>query len=150
FLDLPEDLKKDYIKKIKKKSKLTQIELEKQALLESFYNGIINGLDNSLGVDIIKNFSIGTIQIDLAIIDKTTRNFIQGFLIDNFSYFNSYEEYVIDRDLKNFLLLKKYPVIKINEMNWVINKGKIIHTINAIVNKKQFSNKQLLADREQV
>ncbi|MGL5643738.1 MAG: DEAD/DEAH box helicase, partial [Metamycoplasmataceae bacterium] len=141
FLDLPEDLKKDYIKKIEKKSKLTQIELEKQALLESFYNGIINGLDNSLGVDIIKNFSIGTIQIDLAIIDKTTRNFIQGFLIDNFSYFNSYEEYVIDRDLKNFLLLKKYPVIKINEMNWVINKGKIIHTINAIVNKKQFSNK---------
>ncbi|MGL5617495.1 MAG: DEAD/DEAH box helicase [Metamycoplasmataceae bacterium] len=149
FLDFPEEKKKNYInKKIKNNIKPTQIELEKQFLLHSFYTGIINGLDNSLGVEIIKNFSIGTIQIDLAIIDKTTRNFIQGFLIDNFSYFNSYEDYIVDRDLKNFLLLKKYPVIKINEMNWVINKSKIIHTINAIVNKRQFPNKQLLIDRE--
>ncbi|MGL5205588.1 MAG: DEAD/DEAH box helicase [Metamycoplasmataceae bacterium] len=150
FLDLPEELKKSYIKKVKKNLEPTHIELEKQALLHSFYSEIMNGLDNSSGVDIIKNFSIGTIQIDLAIIDKITKNFIQGFLIDNFSYFNSYEDYVVDRDLKNFLLLKKYPVIKINEMNWVINKGKIIHTINAIVNKKQFSKKQLPVDREQI
>ncbi|MGL5205029.1 MAG: DEAD/DEAH box helicase, partial [Metamycoplasmataceae bacterium] len=150
FLDFSEEMKKNYIKKAHEDIKPTQIEIEKDSLLDSFYNEIINGLDNSLGVEIIKNFSIGTIRIDLAIIDKMTQTFIQGFLIDNFSYFNSYENYVVDRDLKNFLLLKKYPVIKINEMNWVINKRKIIHTINAIVNKKQFSNKQLSVERKQI
>ncbi|MGL6125108.1 MAG: DEAD/DEAH box helicase [Metamycoplasmataceae bacterium] len=143
FIDLSEEDKKNYIKKLTIKSKPSANEIEKETLLNSFYSGIMSGLDNLAGIEIIKNFSIGTIQIDLAIIDKVTQNFIQGFLIDNFSYFNSYEEYVINRDLKNFLLLKKYPVIKINEMNWVINKGKIIHTINALVNKKQFSNNQL-------
>lgn len=150
FLDFSEDMKKNYIKRATNKTKPNASEIEKNILLESFYNGVKNGLDNLSGVEIIKNFSIGTIQIDLAIIDRVTQNFIQGFIIDNFSYFNSYEEYVVDRDLKNFLLIKKYPVIKINEMNWVINKGKIIHTINSLVNKRQFSNKQLPIDGKQI
>lgn len=150
FLDFSEDKKKNYIKRTSSDAPATPTEQAKNILLNSFFNGVKSGLDNLAGVEIIKNFSIGTIKIDLAIIDKATNNFIQGFLIDNFSYFNSYDDYVVDRDLKNFLLIKKYPVIKINEMNWVINKGRIIHNINSLINKKQFSNKSLSADGKQI
>ncbi len=143
FLDFSDEKKKNYIKRITKTVDTTPTELSKNILLDSFYNDIKAGLDNSSGIEIIKNFSIGTIQIDLAIIDKASQKFIQGFLVDNFSYFNSYENYVVDRDLKNFLLIKKYPIIKINELNWIINKGKIIHEINSLVNKEQFSKKEL-------
>lgn len=141
FLDISDVEKKNYIQRIDSKKEITNIEQEKTNLLNSFVDGIWEALDNSVGVEIIKNFSIGTMKIDVAIIDKNSGNFIQGFLIDNFSYFNSYEEYVVDRDLKNFLIIKKYPIIKINEMNWAIHKAKIIISINTIINKKQFVNK---------
>ena len=141
FLDFTEEQKKNYITRVASTSKPSILEIAKNKLLDSFIDGVKKGLDNSAGVEVIKNFSIGTMKIDVAIIDKFTQNFIQGFLIDNFSYFKSYEDYVVDRDLKNFLLIKKYPVIKINEMNWIINKNQIIHNINLIINKKQFSKK---------
>ncbi len=148
FLDFSDDKKKNYIKRITKTNEQTSTELSKNILLDSFYSDVKDGLDNLHGVEVIKNFSIGTMKIDLVIIDKLSKKFIQGFLVDNFSYFNSYEDYVVDRDLKNFLLIKKYPVIKINELNWIINKGKIIHEINSLVNKEQFSKKELPTQRE--
>lgn len=139
FLDISNEEKKNYIDRVVSTKKPTATEKEKELLLNSFVDGIKNSLDNSSGIEIVKNFSIGTMKIDVAIIDKSSQNFVQGFLIDNFSYFNSYEDYVVDRDLKNFLIIKKYPIIKINQMNWAIHKTKIILSINSIVNQKQFN-----------
>jgi hypothetical protein len=116
-LDFTDAQKKNYITRVPNTSKPTSLEVDKNKLLDSFIDGVNKGLNNSAGVEVIKNFSIGTMKIDVAIIDRATQNFIQGFLVDNFSYFKSYEDYVVDRDLKNFLLIKKYPVIKVNEMN---------------------------------
>lgn len=144
FLDFSDDKKKNYIQKSTSNA-LTDMELKleskKDILLCSFIKGIEKGIDNLSGIEIIKNFSIGTMKIDIAIIDKITQNFIQGFLIDNYSYFNSYDEYVVDRDFKNFLLIKKYPITKINKMNWLINKSQIIHSINSLINNQQFAKK---------
>ncbi len=142
FLDLSNEDKKNYIDKVNDIKKQTKSEKQKNKLLDSFIEEISSSIDNSSGVEIIKNFSIGTIKIDVAVIDKLTQKFIQGFLIDNFSYFNSYEEYVVDRDFKNFLIVKKYPIVKINEMNWEISKSKITISLNSIINKKQFSNSE--------
>ena len=80
--------------------------------------------------EIVVNYSIGTIKMPLAILDKKTGLFVLGLYLDNFDYWKSYNDYVIDKDVENFFRIKKYPLERVNHLNWNIKKQNIIDKIN--------------------
>lgn len=80
--------------------------------------------------EIIINYSIGTIKMPLAILDKRTGLFVIGLYLDNFDYWNSYDSYVIDKDVENFFRIKKYPLERVDHLNWDSKKQIVIDKIN--------------------
>lgn len=81
--------------------------------------------------EIIINYSIGTIKMPLAILDKRTGLFVIGLYLDNFDYWNSYDSYVIDKDVENFFRIKKYPLERVDHLNWDSKKQIVIDKINS-------------------
>lgn len=76
------------------------------------------------------NYSIGTIKMPMAIIDKTTNLFVLGIYIDCFDYWKSYENYILDKDKEMFFRAKGYSLFRINHLNWKEMKPYVIENIN--------------------
>ncbi|WGI36957.1 DEAD/DEAH box helicase [Mesomycoplasma lagogenitalium] len=83
----------------------------------------------------ITNYSIGSKKIDLAIVDQFD-NYLLGFLLDDYSNYSSYEEYILFKDKNNYLKTSGYQLMKIKKLNWLINKDLIIQEIKEKVNAK--------------
>lgn len=79
--------------------------------------------------DFVINYSIGTLQIPVAIINKSTKQFVVGIFLDTYKYWRSYDEYVLDKDIENFFIIKKYPIQRISLLNWNIKKELIFKCI---------------------
>ncbi len=79
--------------------------------------------------DFVVNYSIGTLQIPVAILNKSTKQFIVGMFLDTYKYWKSYDEYVLDKDIENFFIIKKYPIQRISLLNWNIKKELIFARI---------------------
>ncbi|WP_406602308.1 AAA domain-containing protein [Metamycoplasma sualvi] len=79
--------------------------------------------------DFVINYSIGTLQIPVAIINKSTKQFVVGIFLDTYKYWRSYDEYVLDKDIENFFIIKKYPIQRISLLNWNIKKELIFKRI---------------------
>lgn len=79
--------------------------------------------------DFVINYSIGTLQIPVAIINKSTKQFVVGIFLDTYKYWRSYDEYVLDKDIENFFIIKKYPIQRISLLNWNIKKELIFKHI---------------------
>lgn len=79
--------------------------------------------------DFVVNYSIGTLQIPVAILNKSTKQFIVGMFLDTYKYWKSYDEYVLDKDIENFFIIKKYPIQRISLLNWNIKKELIFTRI---------------------
>ena len=80
--------------------------------------------------DFVVNYSIGTLQIPVAILNKSTKQFIVGMFLDTYKYWKSYDEYVLDKDIENFFIIKKYPIQRISLLNWNIKKELIFTRIS--------------------
>lgn len=135
FLDLSEEDKKNYIyrKNENKKENKTEIETNNSTkeLIEIIKTDLLNEInDFDIKVDTIYQYSIGTIKIPLAFVDKKTNNFITGIYIDIFSYYRSYNDFINDKDIENFFIAKKYKIWRINPLDWEIKKIYIIKEIN--------------------
>ena len=87
--------------------------------------------------DIKLNYSIGTIKIPFVVLDKKTNSFVVGLYLDNFQYWKSYNEYVMDKDLENFFKIKKYNIERISHLNWEQKKDSIFKEIENF--EKQFN-----------
>lgn len=142
FLDLNEEEKKNYIyykNEIRKLNQATQgIEIDRLT------NDLINTIDKDIHqaidffdekVKMISNYSIGTIKIPLAFVDRNTNKFIVGIYLDTFKYFKSYSDFIVDKDVANFFKIKKYDVLRINPLIWDNKKEYIINKIQDFYNK---------------
>lgn len=161
FLDLNEEEKMNY-KYYKNKMnedqtverKINQItQIESNDLTSALIEKIKNDLSNEIILfnekfDVVLNYSIGTIKMPLAIIEKSTKLFVIGIYLDSFNYWNSYDSYVIDKDIENFFKIKKYPLIRINHLNWEEEKNKIIEEINEF--SKKILNNSLSSNEEKI
>ncbi|MGL4343041.1 MAG: AAA domain-containing protein [Metamycoplasmataceae bacterium] len=119
FLDLSDDEKKNYVNNVETKEHSNNNNNEEwrkdfQELIWKQMESLVTEIDK---IEIISNFSIGTIKIDLAILDRRNNRFICGFLLDNFDYFNSYDEYILKRDKKIFFIIKGYDVVNLTKIN---------------------------------
>lgn len=85
--------------------------------------------------DFVVNYSIGTLQIPVAILNKSTKQFIVGMFLDTYKYWKSYDEYVLDKDIENFFIIKKYPIQRISLLNWNIKKELIFARISDYLKK---------------
>ena len=88
-----------------------------------------NIVDFNSQFDFVINYSIGTLQIPVAIINKSTKQFVVGIFLDTYKYWRSYDEYVLDKDIENFFIIKKYPIQRISLLNWNIKKELIFKRI---------------------
>ena len=94
-----------------------------------------NIVDFNSKFDFVINYSIGTLQIPVAIINKSTKQFVVGIFLDTYKYWRSYDEYVLDKDIENFFIIKKYPIQRISLLNWNIKKELIFKRILDYVEK---------------
>ncbi|MGZ9428996.1 AAA domain-containing protein [Mycoplasma sp. 1012] len=81
-----------------------------------------------------KDFSIGSQNIDLAITNEKNKILV-AFTIDDYSSYNSYENYIINKDKNNFLKAKNYKIIEIKKIDWLINKETIINNIKEMISR---------------
>ncbi len=144
FLDLSEEDKKNY--RYYKNTQNNGDELERKInhstsqisltnLNELLIEKIKNDLNNEVigfsdKFDIVINYSIGTIKMPCAILDKKTGLFVIGIYLDTFNYWKSYDDFVIDKDVENFFKSKKYPLERVSHLNWKSKKQFIINQIN--------------------
>ncbi|ACF07466.1 DEAD/DEAH box helicase [Metamycoplasma arthritidis] len=132
FLDLPLNSQKNYL--IKHEPDLFD-ETKTMEILsyQDFKFDIINQLKEiPLGSELfgfIENYSIGTKTIDLVLINKETNQIILGFIVDSYSYENNYQKFTKFKDDIKFLKAKKYPIITLSKISWLINKKQIIEDI---------------------
>ena len=138
FLDLSEEDKKNYIwnqapdhqRHINHTT--TEIQLDDMAykLIEQVQQDLSLEISNfNENVEIITNYSIGSIKIPIALIDKKNQNFIGGIYFDSFNYFKSYDQYLLDKDIESFFKMKKYEIIRINFLNWPNNRLALINLV---------------------
>lgn len=78
-------------------------------------------------------FPVGSYRIDVAIMDEETNSFIYGIEIDGYKYHSGFEKMTKDIERQRFLEAKKYPIYRITELNWKINRNKVIADIKKII-----------------
>lgn len=148
FLDLNEEERKNYRYYKNKINEEGEVERKinhatEQISLNDLSNNLIERIKLDLSNDIIGfndryeiviNYSIGTIKMPLAILDKRSGLFVIGLFLDNFDYWRTYDAFVIDKDVENFFKIKKYPLERISLLNWNNKKQKVIDTIEKFNN----------------
>ncbi len=148
FLDLNEEERKNYRYyknvindkgDIERKINHSTVEMNLNDLSANLINRIKSDLSKDvIGFDerfeVITNYSIGTIKMPMAILNKSTGLFVIGLYLDNYDYWKSYNDYVIDKDVENFFRIKKYPLERVSHLNWERKKQSVIDQINQTKN----------------
>ena len=138
FLDLSEEDKKNYVwsQNLDQQRYINQASTEIK--LDQISNKLIEKIEKDLAleisnfhenIDLAINHSIGSIKIPLALIDKKNGNFIAGIYLDTFKYFNSYHDYLLDKDIESFFHIKGYQIVRVNFLNWATSKNDVIKII---------------------
>ena len=141
FLDLPENEKRLYTRHPSAKDINTD-------LGENVEKGMEEIAKSIPGVDIYKNYEIGSQKLEFAFVDKKTNEFLVGIKVDDFNYerISFLEEYVASVDNNSFLEAKGYNLYYLNELSWRLDKktqkARITKDIKAnITVKKKLSAK---------
>lgn len=95
---------------------------------EDVFISVQQNIAHKDGFEVIKNFEVGSNKIDLAIINSKG-DFKIGVELDNLNYDTSagraVDEYLTDLSRQNFLESKGYPIYRITEIEWKMNKHKV-------------------------
>ncbi len=139
FLDLEEDKQRSY-------SALDETEQEGFKLVEgsgacdsSFEVDVIHFLMDhlmtSVKTKLIKQYEVGSRKIDIAIIRDDTKQFLLGIEVDGYRYHGGMgiDKYLDDWSRQDFLEAKGYKIYRIKEIDWKINKQKILNDISHLV-----------------
>ena len=146
FLDLSEEQRKEYLYIKNDNSKKETQKKYDNNIENELENNLIKKIESDLSKEVIGfgdkydiklNYSIGTIKIPFVVLDKKTNSFVVGLYLDNFQYWKSYNEYVMDKDLENFFKIKKYNIERISHLNWEQKKDSIFKEIENF--EKQFN-----------
>ena len=85
-------------------------------------------------VNVESQFPVGSYKINQAIMDSKTMKFILGIEIDDYKYHTDPDKMIKDIERQKFIETKGYPIYRILEINWKINKYKIIEDIKKLIN----------------
>ncbi|TPE57205.1 ATP-binding protein [[Mycoplasma] falconis] len=148
FLDLSLIEQKNYLDdKNKNKAEInltktislsTDLELNKE-IGEAIGSLLLNKKD----FEVITNYSVGTKNIDIALVNKLTNKIVSAFIIDNFDYENNYEEYLVFEDGVKFIKSKTYPIKVVSRLTWPIQKANILKEINDKLIQQEKHNEEL-------
>ena len=75
-------------------------------------------------------YPIGSYRIDIALIDAINDKFVLGIEVDGFLYHSSIRQRYNDLVRQNFIEAKGYRLIRISELLWKTDKGKVLAIIN--------------------
>ncbi|MGL5358056.1 MAG: AAA domain-containing protein [Metamycoplasmataceae bacterium] len=145
FLDLKDIDKKNYVQTQNKEENTERENNFKSSLISKFLLRVKEEAKDGLfdNFKIVENFSIGTITIDVAILDKTRDNaFVLGFAIDDYNYFDDFDKYLSFKDKKNFFTIKKYPIIILSILNLNQQIDKTNQRLEKYLEKKLYENKK--------
>ncbi|AAT27985.1 DEAD/DEAH box helicase [[Mycoplasma] mobile] len=131
FLDLSAKEQRNYINVSEITRTLTEHLFVKnnQEFIQNIHDALSKRL-NLLMYEMEINYTIGTKNIDLAIMDKNTKQVLLAVFADDYYYHESYYNYVSDKDQINFIRSKKYPIKIIKKIDWYLNKQNILDEIN--------------------
>ena len=134
FLDLSPTKQTEYSKP---KYKLDEMEGDVDS---SFEQDVIDYMKNKIftttKLNIVKQYEVGSKRIDIAFIDPRSK-FILGVEVDGYKWHGGqgYNKYLEDFSRQEFLENKGYPIYRITEIEWKLNKKKVVNQIQAILNK---------------
>ena len=80
-------------------------------------------------VELVINHNIGSIKLPLGLLDRASGRLIVGIYLDDFSYHQSYDAYLHDRDTERFLRAKCYNLIRTNLLNWPQQKPQVLEAL---------------------
>ncbi|AVN63707.1 hypothetical protein CG006_01780 [Mesoplasma florum] len=83
---------------------------------------------------IIKQYEVGSYSIDLAIVNEKGK-FILGIEVDGYAYHEGqgYDKYLSDLSRQSFLETKGYPIFRVKEIDFKINKKKLERQLNNLL-----------------
>ncbi|VEU59877.1 Uncharacterised protein (plasmid) [Mesomycoplasma neurolyticum] len=129
FLELSNDERKRYLLLDNQQNNNNSSESEVNNLVDKIIEKILKmSIFIEQNYKIKKDYIIGSKKIDLAILNKENM-FLLGIAIDDYNNYSNYEEYIIFKDSISYLLSKKYNLLIIEKIKWLINRDKILNLI---------------------
>ncbi|WP_029513571.1 AAA domain-containing protein [Mycoplasmopsis primatum] len=128
FLELNNKEKLDFLNKSQTKENDEISESTKSSLTEEFENTINETIKDKKFLQLTKNESIGTIKVDYIL--KRNDIPVLCFIIDDYTYANNANEYIMQKDLVKFIKSKKYNLYSLDRIKWESQKNEIIDLIN--------------------
>ncbi|QGZ97514.1 endonuclease [Mycoplasma sp. NEAQ87857] len=90
---------------------------------EMVYNKIAPLIANEPNAELFKNYTVGSVVIDLVI--TYNKKPYKCIIFDNFNYGNNIENYALLRDKIRFLKSKKYDIAVFNPISWIKYQNRI-------------------------
>ncbi|TPR53712.1 AAA domain-containing protein [Metamycoplasma neophronis] len=149
FLDLPLEEQKNYLDGV-------EDFLETKTLSMPTYNEFKNEIFKELqefirpykDLKLLANYSVGTKNIDIVLVNTLTNKLVQGFIIDGYDYINDYKKYLKFKDNIKFLQSKAYPLIIISLIQWPVDKPNILATLREKADSEVLSNANLKVNQQ--
>lgn len=138
FLDLTEPQQKVYCssdnsKRIRKS--YGDIESSFEAEVKHYLKQKIKIAAKAPDLDLICQYEVGSLRIDLAFVISDNQHFVLGIEVDGFPYhgLNRLHE---DNERQTFLEEKGYQIYRIKDVYWSYDKRAVIREINAVLKHK--------------
>jgi very-short-patch-repair endonuclease len=92
-------------------------------------------------VKLIKQYEVGSYAIDIALLDEND-NYLLGIEVDGYRYHDGagFDKYLSDISRQDFLEVKGYDIYRIKEIDFKINKEKIVRELSSIIELKLARN----------
>ncbi|WP_406616898.1 DEAD/DEAH box helicase [Mycoplasmopsis adleri] len=132
FLELSDKQKQSFLALDKEK-----VELEQSDLSLEVEQTLANAIKDKPFLELAKNESIGTLEVNYVL--KKDNKPALCFVVDDYKYANNPEEYVMLKDLCNFIRSKKYTVYKLDRVAWEAKKDEILALINAYESTSEYN-----------
>ncbi|MCP4336847.1 MAG: hypothetical protein GY679_03295 [Mycoplasma sp.] len=139
FLDLDAKKQKEYSNIDQKEGKYKINELEGD-VDSDFEQDVIDYMTENIKTEkeikLLKQFPVGSKKIDIALLNSQNK-FLLGIEVDGYRYHGGqgFNKYLEDFSRQEFLENKGYKIFRIKEIDWKLDKNKVITQIKSIINR---------------
>lgn len=121
FLEKTDQERRDFVKIAINRGKNSTLTNYENNISEIVVNDIDKVTRNKTNVELVQNYSVGTLNIDLMVlVDKKP---YKAYIFDDFSYVKNVNNFIEFKDKYKFLKSKNYDVKLVNIINWAIIKN---------------------------
>lgn len=105
-------------------------------LKEDVYKHISKNIKLPPNIIMVKRHSVGSRNLDIAFLDSRTEKIKLGLIIISYRYRSYFKKFMQDVEKMTFLEAKGYPLYKITEFDWTLNKEKNLEKITSLLKDK--------------